>query len=150
MFKNQHTALMRLEAYEGSLLHFSKSLLYRRSIEEGFSIYKNISSVPLNPKKHLSKKEREEILPTNLVYAKSTEGTLLIPGGLKYYSLPTSTTTRIFRLHIPNKRILFATNSYDSAKVIEVTLDSGTSGKKLIPRLPIDYKPPKEFPLNSF
>ena len=152
LFENQHTALMRLEAYEGSLLHFSKSLLCRRSIEEGFSIYKSISSVPLNPKKHLSKKEREEILPTNLVYTKSTEGTTVdLPEWIEvHYSLPSSTTTRIFRLHIPNKRILFATNGYNSTKVTEVTLDSGTSGKKLIPRLPIDYRPPEEFPLNSF
>ena len=152
LFENQHTELMRLEAYEGSLLHFSKSLLYGRTIEEGFSIYKDISSVSLNPKKHLSEKEREEIFPTNLVYTKNAEGTTVeLPEWIEvHYSLPTSTITRIFRLHIPYKRILFAENTYNSTNITEVTMDSGTSGKKLIPRIPIDYKPPKEAPLNSF
>ncbi len=141
-----------MEEYEGSLLHFSKSLLYGRSIEEGFSIYKDISSASLNPKKHLLEKEREEIFPANLVYTKSAEGTTVdLPEWIEvHYSLPTSTTTRIFKLHIPNERILFTTNGYISTNVTEVTLHGGTSHNKMIPKLPLDYRPPKESPLNSF
>src|SRR5205085_756161 len=115
LVQNRHTALNRLETYEGSLLHFSKSLLYRRSIEEGFSIYKSMSSVSLNSKRNLSEKEREEVLPSNLVYTKSTEGTTVdLPEWIEvHYLLPTSTTTKMFRLHIPEKRVLLAPNDYN-------------------------------------
>jgi hypothetical protein len=141
-----------LETYEGSLLHFSKSLLYRRSIEEGFVIYKSMSSVSLNQKRNLSEKEREEIVPSNLNYTKSVEGTTVdLPEWIEvHYSLPNSTTTRSFRLHNPSKGILLAPNDYHSTMITEVTSSSGTSGKKLIPRLPIDYQPPEESLLRSF
>jgi hypothetical protein len=143
---------MRLDEYQGSLLHFLKSLLYGRSVEEGFSIFKDISSASLNQKRPLSEKKREEIFPADFVYTKSTEGTTIdLPEWIEvHYSLPTSSTTRIFRLHIPHKRILFATNGCISTNVTEVTLTGGTSGGKLIPRLPLDYRPPNEFPLNFF
>ena len=151
-YKNQHTAVRRLETYQGSLLHFLKSLHYRRSIEEGFSIYKSMSTGTLNPKGHLSEEEREEILPSNLVYTKSTEGTAVdLPEWIEvHYSLPTSATSRIFRLHITSKRIIFAPNDYNSTMITEVTLGIGPSGKKLIPMLPVDYRPPEELLLDSF
>jgi len=151
-FKGQNKELMRLEAYDGSPLHFLKSLRYGRSIEEGFSIYKDVYSASVNKRKPLSEKVQEEIFPANLVYTKSIEGTTVdLPEWIQvHYSLPTSSTTRIFRLHIPHKRILFATNGSISTNVADITLESGTSAGKLIPRLPIDYRPPKESPLNSF
>jgi D-alanyl-D-alanine dipeptidase len=153
LFENQHAELMRLDAYEGSLLNFSRALLYGRTIEEGFSIYKNSSSVSFNLKKNISEKEREEIFPANLLYGKSREGitTVELPDWIEvHHLLPTSTNTRVFKLLIPTKKIEFNAYGIISTGLNNIIIDARPSDKKLIPKLPIDYRPPKEFPLNSF
>ena len=105
LFENQHIELNRLETYEGSLLQFSRALFYGRTIEEGFSFYKKHGSLPFVPERYLLKKEREEIVPTNLVYTKSSEGTTVeMPDWIEvHHLLPASSSTRIFRLYIPSK-----------------------------------------------
>jgi hypothetical protein len=64
--------------------------LWSPTIEEGFSILYKIFLRFLNPKKHLSEKEREEIFPTNLFYTKTQKAQPLnCLSGLKYTYLVT-------------------------------------------------------------
>jgi hypothetical protein len=153
LFQNTSIEIKRLDAYEGSLLNFSRTLLHTRTKEEGFSLFVMKDSTASTQNKYpsrMKKKNEVELLPEELTFIEGKAGTtILLPRRFEVRHTLPNLQAKKSTVILKGKGITIS--GFGSLSLNrEIEIIGAMKEVALIPKLPIDYTLPKKRPLHQF
>jgi CarboxypepD_reg-like domain len=132
LFENKLIERKRMETYAGSFLNFTRVFYSNRMAEEGFVFSQSNSesqktspSAPIAKQVENSKFKIESPRPNS------------VNNGVSFITIPADAT------HIPSYGIL-------SPEFYKFKIEGKMYRQSWVPELPLNYKTPKEYPLNTF
>lgn len=132
LFENKLIERKRLETYAGSFLNFTRVFYSNRMAEEGFVFSQSNSENPkTTPSAPIGK--QVENSKFKIEYPRPNS----VNNGVSFITVPADAT------HIPSYGIL-------SPEFYKFTIEGKMYRQSWTPELPLNYKTPKEYPLNTF
>jgi len=153
LFQNTSIEIDRLEAYEGSLLNFLRTLLHSRTKEEGFSLFVTKDSTATTKNKYpsrMKKKNEVELLPERLTFIEGKAGTtILLPRRFEVRHTLPNLQTKKSTVILKGEGITIS--EFGSLSLNhEIEIVGAMKEVAVIPKLPIDYSQPRKSPLQQF
>jgi CarboxypepD_reg-like domain len=154
LFENTSVEINRLEAYEGSLLNFTRAIQHGRSKEEGFTIlYKNDSSstIKSNRPSRIKKGKVIELIPEKIILTETgNEMAIALPHRFEVIHLLPNMSSRKKSIFFLKAKIIIISGFGISSPTNEFEIEGDMKETSMIPALPIDYRLPKVRPLRQF
>ncbi|MFM7855269.1 MAG: carboxypeptidase-like regulatory domain-containing protein [Flammeovirgaceae bacterium] len=132
LFENKLIERKRLETYAGSFLNFTRVFYSNRMTEEGFVFSQSNSENPKTTPSAVIGKQVENS-KFKIEYPRPNS----VNNGVSFITVPADAT------HIPSYGIL-------SPEFYKFTIEGKMYRQSWTPELPLNYKTPKEYPLNTF
>jgi hypothetical protein len=145
LFEHQKIEVNRLDAYSGSFLNFSRAWYWGRIVEEGFGLVESNRSEHLKENSLL--KNRFSSSPNSPLF---TDKNMITQQIDVTYKSSKSWSQQISKINFMPSQIAIPSFGIVCPEFYGIYVEGKMKNKLWIPQLPLNYKTPKESPLNTF